>query len=199
MEPSAFFIDGKPPTDAQFNVNRYSGLTAGVPGTPYAWSYILRKYGTWKLSRGAEATASRSHATGFTVDKTFFDQTTPNIAYFDDIPSTAALYLDAGRHAEGRRDRAQEPGHGPHLRAHRPARRDQGLLHRSGGGRDGQGGHAAARDATADHTWRPGLLSDRDLMRYRAKEREAVKLSYFGHDIYGMGPPSSAPPRSPRR
>ena len=29
------------------------------------------------------------------VDKTFFDQTTPNIAYFDDVPSTAALYLDA--------------------------------------------------------------------------------------------------------
>ena len=45
--------------------------------------------------------------------------------------------------------------------------------------------------ATADHTWRPGLLSNRDLERYQTKTREAVKLSYLGHDIYGMGPPSS--------
>src|SRR5918997_3269391 len=32
MQPSAVFIDGKTPTDAQFNVNRYSGLSAGAPG-----------------------------------------------------------------------------------------------------------------------------------------------------------------------
>src|SRR5215207_10436523 len=37
MKPDSFFIDGKPPTDAQFNVNRFSGLSAGVPGTPAAW------------------------------------------------------------------------------------------------------------------------------------------------------------------
>ena len=31
---------------------------------------------------------------GFTVDQTFFDQTTPAVDYFDDVPSTAAIYLD---------------------------------------------------------------------------------------------------------
>src|SRR4051794_2669047 len=35
MVPSSFFIDGRPPTDAEFPINRYSGLSAGVPGTPY--------------------------------------------------------------------------------------------------------------------------------------------------------------------
>jgi gamma-glutamyltranspeptidase/glutathione hydrolase len=28
------------------------------------------------------------------VDQTFFDQTQQNVDYFDDVPSTAALYLD---------------------------------------------------------------------------------------------------------
>src|SRR3954462_9965980 len=49
MQPNSFFIDGKPPTDAQFAVNRYSGLSVGVPGTPYAWSYVLRHFGTRTL------------------------------------------------------------------------------------------------------------------------------------------------------
>ena len=31
----------------------------------------------------------------FTVDQTFFDQTTGNQTYFDDIPSSKAIYLDA--------------------------------------------------------------------------------------------------------
>ena len=31
---------------------------------------------------------------GFVVDQTFVDQTTPVVDYFDDIPSTAAIYLD---------------------------------------------------------------------------------------------------------
>ena len=72
-----------------------AGCPRACPGTPYAWSYILRKYGTLKLSRRAQPTASSVATEGFTVDKTFFDQTTPNAAYFDDIPSTAAIYLDA--------------------------------------------------------------------------------------------------------
>src|SRR6476620_8597657 len=32
MKPDSFFINGKPPTDAQFPLNRYSGLSVGVPG-----------------------------------------------------------------------------------------------------------------------------------------------------------------------
>jgi gamma-glutamyltranspeptidase/glutathione hydrolase len=44
---------------------------------------------------------------------------------------------------------------------------------------------------TADHAWRPGLMANRDLERYRIKTRPAVRLSYFGNEIHGMGPPSS--------
>src|SRR3954465_15665767 len=46
MKPDSFFINGKPPTDPQFNLNRYSGLSVGVPGTPAAWEYVLKNFGT---------------------------------------------------------------------------------------------------------------------------------------------------------
>src|SRR5919199_1585737 len=61
IRPDSFFINGQPPTDAQFPINRYSGLSVGVPGTPAAWSYALRHYGTYRL-RDACATASGSRA-----------------------------------------------------------------------------------------------------------------------------------------
>lgn len=37
----------------------------------------------------------------------------------------------------------------------------------------------------------PGLLAEADLAAYRVKERKAVCFDYRGHDICGMGPPSS--------
>ena len=45
-------------------------------------------------ARDALAYGANVALEGFTVDKTFFDQTTPNVPYFDDIPSSAAIYLD---------------------------------------------------------------------------------------------------------
>ena len=44
---------------------------------------------------------------------------------------------------------------------------------------------------TANHTWRPGLLTMRDLHTYTAPERAPTHVSYRGVDVYGMGPPSS--------
>ncbi len=36
-----------------------------------------------------------------------------------------------------------------------------------------------------------GLITRADLEAYRARERPPVKVSYRGHEVYGMGPPSS--------
>src|SRR3954469_7880271 len=94
MKPDSFFINGKPPTDAQFPLNRYSGMSVGVPGTPAAWDYVIRHFGTISLSKALSYGANVA-TNGFSVDKTFFDQTTAVQNYFDDIPSTAAIYLDA--------------------------------------------------------------------------------------------------------
>jgi gamma-glutamyltranspeptidase / glutathione hydrolase len=51
MKADSFYIDGKVPTDAQFSINRYSGLSTGVPGTPALWDYVLRRYGTYSLAK----------------------------------------------------------------------------------------------------------------------------------------------------
>src|SRR5690348_4293428 len=93
IQPTSFFIDGQPPTADQFPINRYSGLSVGVPGTPAAWQYVLRHFGTYSLRRALRY-GERVARRGFTVDRTFFDQTLPNDTHFDDIPSTAAIYLD---------------------------------------------------------------------------------------------------------
>ena len=43
----------------------------------------------------------------------------------------------------------------------------------------------------ADHTWRPGLMTERDLRNYEALRREPTHMTYRGLDVWGMGPPSS--------
>ena len=43
----------------------------------------------------------------------------------------------------------------------------------------------------ANHVWRPGLMTMKDLHRYVAPEREPTRVGYHGLDVYGMGPPSS--------
>jgi len=190
MVPSSFFIDARPPTDAEFSINRYSGLSAGVPGTPYAWSYLLRHYGTYELKE-ALAYGIKVARRGFTVDQTFFDQTTPNAPYFDDIPSTAAIYLDADRTSKDVGTVIRNPDMAKTYRL-------MGARGVSKGFYSGPVADAIVKASTtvpvapgADHSWRPGLMTNRDLERYAIKVREPVELDYFGHKLYGMGPPSS--------
>ena len=44
---------------------------------------------------------------------------------------------------------------------------------------------------TANHTWRAGLMTPRDLKAYLAPERVPTRVGYRGLDVYSMGPPSS--------
>jgi gamma-glutamyltranspeptidase/glutathione hydrolase len=190
MRPDSFFINGKPPTDAQFPINRYSGLSVGVPGTPAAWDYVLRHYGTMslrKVLRYGENVAT----SGFYVDKTFYDQTTAAQNYFDDIPSTAAIYLDPDGTAKDVGRKIRNPD----------LARTYRRLGRLGATRGFYRGaladaivkavqHVPAK-AGNEHEWKPGLMTLDDLNAYRVKQRDPVHLKYFGADVYGMGPPSS--------
>ena len=90
MRPDSFFENGAalPFADA-----RWSGLSAGVPGTVATWENALERYGTKSLRKTLEAGIDVARR-GFAIDQTFFDQTAPNVDFFDDIPSTAAIYLD---------------------------------------------------------------------------------------------------------
>ncbi|MFL5902777.1 MAG: gamma-glutamyltransferase [Solirubrobacteraceae bacterium] len=186
MRPDSFWEGG---SALPFNDARFSGLSVGVPGTVASWDEALSKYGTISLS-AALRPAIRVARDGFVVDQTFFDQTQQNVDYFDDVPSTAALYLD--------------PDGTP---------RDVGTVLRNPDlastyerlARLGPKGFytGAVADAlvetvqhppispTANHTWRPGLMTASDLKAYMAPDRAPTRVGYRGLDVYSMGPPSS--------
>jgi gamma-glutamyltranspeptidase/glutathione hydrolase len=186
MRPDSFFEGGSP---LPFNAARYSGLSVGVPGTVLGWANALERYGTMSL---AEVLGPGIHAAehGFVVDQTFFDQTQQNRDFFDDIPATAALFLDP----DGTPRDVGSVFLNPDLAAtyRRIAHLGTKGFYRG-----------AVADAivetvqhppvgpSANHVWRPGVMTMRDLHTYKAPEREPTRVNYRGLDVYGMGPPSS--------
>ncbi|MGH2796718.1 MAG: gamma-glutamyltransferase [Thermoleophilaceae bacterium] len=186
MRPDSFMENG---AALAFNDARYSGLSAGVPGTVAGWDRALDRYGTLDFEdvlRPGIRTARR----GFVVDRTFVDQTNPNIPWFDDIPSTAALYLDPDGTARDEGSTLRNPDMARTYR--RIARRGPEGFY------DGPVAEAMVEAAQhppladdADHTWRPGLMTAADVAGYTAPEREPAHISYRGLDVWGMGPPSS--------
>ena len=90
MRPDSFFENGVPLAVPNA---RWSGLSAGVPGTVRTWDEALDRYGTISLAE-AVAPAVDVAREGFLVDPVFFGQVQGNVDFFDDISSTKALYLD---------------------------------------------------------------------------------------------------------
>ena len=190
MKPNSFFVDGVPPdVDDDFDSVRYSGLSAGVPGTVAGWDKALRRYGSWSLKRALRP-GVRVARRGFEVDDTFVSQTEPNVEFFDDIPSTAAIYLD--------------PDGTPRDVGSTLRNRDLADTYELIGEKGPRGFYrgalaealvnAARRPpvaSDADHDWRPGLLSEEDVKRYEALKRDPTRVGYRGFDIWSMGPPSS--------
>src|SRR3954452_1730080 len=186
MTPTSFWENGVP---LPFNDARYSGLSIGVPGTVATWADALEKYGTISLAQALQP-GIRVARDGFVVDQTFFDQTLANLPWFDDITSSAALYLDP----DGTPHDVGTTFRNPDLAAtyERIAHLGPKGFYRG-----------AVADALvntvqhppvapgADHVWRPGVMTMRDLHEYVAPERTPTHIGYRGLDVYGMGPPSS--------
>ena len=186
MEPGSFMENGVP---LPFNDARYSGLSAGVPGTVDTWDEALRKYGTYSLAQALRP-GIRVAGDGFRIDQTFFDQTQGNVDYFNDVPSSAALYLDPD---------GTPRDVGTILRNPDMARAYERIA-KLGAKGFYQGAIADAMveasqnppiASDANHRWRPGLMTMRDLRAYNAPERAPTRIGYRGLDVYGMGPPSS--------
>jgi gamma-glutamyltranspeptidase/glutathione hydrolase len=186
MRPDSFWENNAP---LAFNEARFSGMSAGIPGTVATWQAALQRYGTWSLGRALEP-GIRVASDGFNVDQTFVDQTTPNIDWFNDIPSTAAIYLDSDGTPRDVGSTLKNPDlartyqriadrgaawfyHGPVARAMADAAQ-----------------HPPKAD-TANHAWRPGLMTRVDVGRYRAIRRSPTHIGYRGLDVWGIGPPSS--------
>jgi gamma-glutamyltranspeptidase / glutathione hydrolase len=186
MQPTSFWENGTP---LPFNEARYSGLSVGAPGTVETWAEALEKFGTMSL---AEVLAPAIHVArhGYVIDQVWFDQVNANRDWFDDIPASAALFLDA----DGTPRDVGTVFTNPALAAtyERIARLGVKGFYRG-----------AVADAiidivrhpvvspSANHVWRPGLMTTRDLRSYTAPEREPTHVTYRGLDVYSMGPPSS--------
>jgi gamma-glutamyltranspeptidase / glutathione hydrolase len=186
MTPTSFWENGAP---LPFNDARWSGMSVGVPGTPATWAEALEKYGTMTLAQALQP-GIRVATNGFVIDKTFFDQTQQAVPWFDDISTTTSLYLDP----DGTPHDVGTVFRNPDL-----ARTYERIAHLGVKGfyrgviadtMTNTVQHPPVRP-TADHVWRPGLMTMRDLHNYVAPERAPTHVNYRGLDVYSMGPPSS--------
>ena len=186
MVPTSFFVDGVP---LAFEGARYSGLSIGTPGTVATWVRALDRYGSKPLSELLER-ATRVARKGFRVDPVFAAQIDTNLGYFDDVPATARIYLDRDGSPRDVGSRLRNPDM---ARAYeRIAKRGAPGFYR------GPIAKAIAKTAqeppvvdNANHVFRPGLITTKDIAGYRVRERPPVKVGYRGLDVYGMRPPSS--------
>jgi len=186
MKADSFFEGGAP---LAFPAARYSGLSAGTPGTVATWADALDRYGSTSL-RTALGPGMEIARKGFKVDQTFVDQTTENVDFFNDVPSTAAIYLDS----DGTPRDVGTTLRNPDLaRAYkRIANRGvEGFYRGAIAAAMAQTAQAPPVAADANHVWRPGLLTTQDIAAYRALKRKPTRISYRGLDVWGMGPPSS--------
>ncbi len=186
MGPESFMENGKP---LPFNDARYSGLSVGVPGTVRGWATALRRDGTISLAEALEP-AIKVARDGFVIDQTFFDQVKGNVDYFDDVPSSAALYLDP----DGTPRDVGTTLRNPDLA------RTYELIARVGtrGFYRGPVANAIVDTVrrppiapTANHRWRPGVMRNADLHGYDPVRRAPTLVRYRGLDVYGQAPVSS--------
>jgi gamma-glutamyltranspeptidase/glutathione hydrolase len=172
MNPTSFWENGVP---LPFNSARFSGLSVGVPGTVETWADALAKYGTMSL---AQVLAPAIHVArhGYLIDQTWFDQVNAVRDFFDDIPATAALFLDP----DGTPRDVDTVFTNPELAAtyERIAHLGPKGFYR-GAVADAlvDTVHHPVVSPTANHVWRPGVMEMRDLHFYTAPERAPTHVT----------------------
>ncbi|HEV2907409.1 MAG TPA: gamma-glutamyltransferase, partial [Actinomycetota bacterium] len=186
MRPDSFWEGGVP---LSFTQARWSGLSAGVPGTVQGWHEALNRFGTMSLDEVLQPAIGVARD-GFLVDQVFSDQVAAVVDFFDDISSTEEVFLDPDGTA---------PDVGSTFRNPDMALAYERIAHL--GVKGFYRGAIADAMVTAvqnppltpdaNHVWRPGVMTMRDVRAYRAPLREPTQVSYRGLDVFGMGPPSS--------
>jgi len=184
--PDAFIENGKV---LPFNDARYSGRSVGVPGTIRGWATALRRDGTISLAQALKS-AIRVARDGFIVDQTFFNQVNANADYFDDVPATAALFLDPDGTPRDVGTTLRQPDLARTLEL--IAAKGTRAFYR------GKVANAIVETVrrppiapTANHVWRAGVMRNADLHGYDPVRRAPTLMRYRGLDLYGQAPSSS--------
>jgi gamma-glutamyltranspeptidase/glutathione hydrolase len=186
MHPTSFWENG---VALPFNAARYSGLSVGVPGTVETWVDALEKFGTMSL---AEVFAPAIHVArhGYVIDQVWFDQANANLDWFDDIPASAALFLDADGTPRDVGTLFMNPALAETYEriAHLGAK---GFYRGAVADALVEAVQHPAVSPMANHVWRSGVMTMRDMHAYAAPARAPTHVNYRGLDVYSMGPPSS--------
>lgn len=156
------------------------GLSVGTPGTPRLLEEAHRRWGraTWgDLFDDAIALADE----GFTVSPRLAELVQEDAERLQRFPETAGYFFPGGT-AIAAGDRLTNPAYADTLR--QIATKGSAAFYT---GPIAEDIVATVRTAPGN----PGVLSTLDLALYRAVERPAVCVPYRGHDVCGMGPPSS--------
>ncbi len=160
-----------------FQLHHRSHLAVGVPGTVAGFALAHESYGSapWAGLVEPAVTLARD---GFVVSERLAASLAGRLEAFQDYPATLAQFFRDGVPYEPGEILAQ-----PDLAGSLERIRDEG--------RDGFYRGATARLIAEEMERGGGWITEEDLARYEAREREPVRGSYRGYDIISMPPPSS--------
>jgi len=170
--------DGKP---LAFFEAVVGGRSVGTPGVVRLMEKIHGSHGSMPWAALLEPAATLAEA-GFAVSPRLAALIAEDAERLGSQPSTRAYFFDASGAPLAAGTRLANPDYADTLR----------LIGRAGADAFYEGPIAQAIvDAVSGHPTNPGQLTLGDLATYEAKEREPVCVPYRGHDVCGMGPPSS--------
>lgn len=159
--------------------SNHKGFRAiGVPGTVAGFDLALRRFGR-KSWRETTAAAIRLAENGFPLSWALAAGIARHTNDWRTYPASAKVFLKPDGSAYRAGDRWRQPDLARTLRR----------LQREG--RDGFYRGETAKLLAADMRAHGGLLTEGDLAAYTAKERQPVRGTFHGLDVYSMGPPSS--------
>ncbi|MCX5209506.1 gamma-glutamyltransferase [Kitasatospora sp. NBC_00240] len=184
-DDSLFLVDGKPLAFADAVT---SGLSVGVPGTSATWEKALQLWGSRSLGEVLKP-AERIAEQGFTVDRTFRDQTAGNEARFRDFPESGRLFLPGGSLPE-----VGSTLRNPDLAAtYRQLGRDgtKALYQGPIGADIVQALQHPPVDPASGRVARPGRVDAADLAAYQVAQQRPTHVPYRDYDVYGIAPSSS--------
>lgn len=158
-------------------IHHDSHLSVGVPGTVAGFALAHLKYGSAKWTRLVEP-AVRLASEGFLVPKGLAESLASARETFQPYPASIASFTRNGA---------------PYVVGDRFQQADlaRTLTRIRDDGRDGFYRGESARLLAAEIRRGGGLITERDLADYEAKERAPICGSYRGYDIISMPPPSS--------
>lgn len=165
-----------------------SGVAVGVPGTVATWDTALRRFGTQSLKQALAPSIALAKK-GFTVDKTFRNQTLDNKARFAAFPDTAKLFLPKGdapkvgstfRNPDLARTLTSIANRGPNAFYRGTLAKQIAKVVQS-----------PPKDPASTLPAPAGSLTAKDLAGYRVRNQKPTHVSYRGLDVYGMAPSSS--------